>query len=127
MEFEVSYKQYGKRKYEVVNAPNQGAAIEKVKSLRIGANSFHAIKVNEDSETSDTSFKKTMDKAIRMCDDINSDKEKALAEYKLAKEEYLKVASKAKNLAEMKALGNTPEFKKFVEKKRVCMRLGCRI
>lgn len=72
-------------------------------------------------------FKKTMDKAIKACDDLKSDKEKALEEYKLAKEEYQKIASKAKNLAEMKALGNTPEFKKFEEKKRVCMQLGCRI
>lgn len=72
-------------------------------------------------------FKKTMDKAIKVCDDLKSDKEKALAEYKLAKEEYQKIASKAKNLAEMKALANTPEFKKFAEKKHVCMQLGCRI
>lgn len=72
-------------------------------------------------------FKKTMDKAIKSCDDLKSDKEKALEEYKLAKEEYQKIALKAKNLAEMKALGNTPEFKKFAEKKRVCMQLGCRI
>lgn len=46
-------------------------------------------------------FKKTMDKAIKACDDLKSDKEKELA--------------------------NTPEFKKFAEKKRVCMQLGCRI
>ena len=72
-------------------------------------------------------FKKTMDKAIKACDDLKSDKEKALQEYKIAKEEYQKIASKAKNLEEMKALGNTPEFKKFAEKKRVCMQLGCRI
>lgn len=72
-------------------------------------------------------FKKTMDKAIKACDDLKNDKEKALEEYKLAKQEYQKIASKAKNLAEMKALGNTPEFKKFAEKKRVCMQLGCRI
>lgn len=31
-------------------------------------------------------FKKTMDKAIKACDDLKGDKEKALAEYKLAKE-----------------------------------------
>nr|UVX48772.1 MAG: hypothetical protein [Bacteriophage sp.] len=72
-------------------------------------------------------FKKTMDKAIKACDDLKSDKEKALEEYKKAKEEYQNVASKAKNLAEMKALANTPEFKNFAEKKRVCMQLGCRI
>ena len=72
-------------------------------------------------------FKKTMDKAIKACDDLKSDKEKALAEYKLAKADYEKVAAKAKSLAEMKALANTPEFKKFAEKKRVCMQLGCRI
>lgn len=72
-------------------------------------------------------FKKIMDKAIKACDDLNSDKEKALEEYKKAKEEYQNIASKAKNLAEMKALANKPEFKKFVEKKRVCMQLGCRI
>lgn len=69
----------------------------------------------------------TIDKAIKSCDDLKSDKEKALEEYKLAKEEYQNVASKAKNLEEMKALANTPEFKKFAEKKRVCMQLGCRI
>lgn len=69
----------------------------------------------------------TIDKAIKSCDDLKSDKEKALEEYKKAKEEYQNVASKAKNLAEMKALANTPEFKKFAEKKRVCMQLGCRI
>ena len=69
----------------------------------------------------------TLDKAIKSCDDLKSDKEKALEEYKKAKEEYQNVASKAKNLAEMKALANTPEFKKFAEKKRVCMQLGCRI
>lgn len=72
-------------------------------------------------------FKKTMDKAIKACDDLKSDKEKALAEYKLAKADYEKVAAKSKNFAEMKSLANTPEFKKFVEKKRVCMQLGCRI
>lgn len=72
-------------------------------------------------------FKKTMDKAIKVCDDLKSDKENALAEYKVAKADYEKVAAKAKNLAEMKALANTPEFKKFAEKKRVCMQLGCRI
>lgn len=72
-------------------------------------------------------FKKTMYKAIKACDDLKSDKEKALEEYKKAKEEYQNIASKAKNLAEMKALANTPEFKKFAEKKRVCMQLGCRI
>lgn len=72
-------------------------------------------------------FKKTMDKAIKACDDLKSDKEKALEEYKKAKEEYQNIASKVKNLAEMKALANTPEFKKFAEKKRVCMQLGCRI
>lgn len=72
-------------------------------------------------------FKKTMDKAIKACDDLKSDKEKALEEYKKAKEEYQNVASKAKNLAEMKALANTPEFKNFAEKKRVCMQFGCRI
>lgn len=72
-------------------------------------------------------FKKTMDKAIKACDDLKSDKEKALAEYKLAKADYEKVAAKVENLAEMKALANTPEFKKFAEKKRVCMQLGCRI
>lgn len=72
-------------------------------------------------------FKKTMDKAIKACDDLKSDKEKALEEYKKAKEEYQNIASKAKNLSEMKALANTPEFKKFAEKKRVCMQLGCRI
>lgn len=72
-------------------------------------------------------FKKTMDKAIKACDDLKSDKEKALEEYKLAKADYEKVAAKVKNLAEMKALANTPEFKKFAEKKRVCMQLGCRI
>ena len=70
---------------------------------------------------------KTIDKAIRNCDDLKSDKEKALEEYKEAKSDYERVAAKAKNLEEMKALGNTPEFKKFVEKKRVCMQLGCRI
>ena len=69
----------------------------------------------------------TLDKAIRNCDDLKSDKEKALEEYKKAKEEYQNVASKAKSLEEMKALANTPEFKKFAEKKRVCMQLGCRI
>lgn len=69
----------------------------------------------------------TIDKAIKSCDDLKSDKEKALEEYKKAKEEYQNVASKAKNLEEMKALANTPEFKKFEEKKRVCMQLGCRI
>ena len=69
----------------------------------------------------------TIDKAIKSCDDLKSDKEKALEEYKKAKEEYQNVASKAKNLEEMKALANTPEFKKFAEKKRVCMQLGCRI
>lgn len=69
----------------------------------------------------------TLDKAIKSCDDLKSDKEKALEEYKKAKEEYQNVASKAKNLEEMKALANTPEFKKFAEKKRVCMQLGCRI
>lgn len=72
-------------------------------------------------------FKKTMDKAIKACDDLKSDKEKALEEYKKVKEEYQNIASKAKNLSEMKALANTPEFKKFAEKKRVCMQLGCRI
>ena len=72
-------------------------------------------------------FKKTMDKAIKTCDDLKSDKEKALAEYKLAKADYEKVAAKAQNLVEMKALVNTPEFKKFAEKKRVCMQLGCRL
>lgn len=72
-------------------------------------------------------FKKTMDKAIKACDDLKSDKEKALAEYKLAKADYEKVAAKAQNLVEMKALVNTPEFKKFAEKKRVCMQLGCRL
>lgn len=72
-------------------------------------------------------FKKTMNKAIKVYDDLKSDKEKALEEYKKAKEEYQNIASKAKNLAEMKALANTPEFKKFAEKKRVCMQLGCRI
>lgn len=70
---------------------------------------------------------KNLDKAIKACDDLKSDKEKALEEYKKAKEEYQNVASKAKNLAEMKALANTPEFKNFAEKKRVCMQLGCRI
>ena len=69
----------------------------------------------------------TIDKAIKNCDDLKSDKEKALEEYKKAKEEYQNVASKVKNLEEMKALANTPEFKKFAEKKRVCMQLGCRI
>ena len=72
-------------------------------------------------------FKKTMDKAIKACDDLKSDKEKALAEYKLTKADYEKVAAKAQNLVEMKALVNTPEFKKFAEKKRVCMQLGCRL
>lgn len=70
---------------------------------------------------------KSLDKAIKSCDDLKSDKEKALEEYKEAKYDYERVAAKAKNLEEMKALGNTPEFKKFVEKKRVCMQLGCRI
>ena len=69
----------------------------------------------------------TIDKAIRNCDDLKSDKEKALEEYKEAKKEYEKVSSNAKSLAEFKALSNTPEFRKFMEKKNVCMKLGCRI
>lgn len=70
---------------------------------------------------------KTIDKAIKNCDDLNSDKEKALEEYKEAKKEYEKVSANAKSLEEFKALSNTPEFRKFMEKKNVCMKLGCRI
>ena len=78
----------------------------------------------KDAKTSDS---KTIDKAIRNCDDLKSDKEKALEEYKEAKADYEKVAGKAKTLEEMKALRNTPEFRKFAEKKKICMQLGCRI
>ena len=48
MEFEVCYRQYGQRKYEVVEAANQGEAIEKVKAMRIGANSFYIVKVSDE-------------------------------------------------------------------------------
>lgn len=68
---------------------------------------------------------KTIDKAIRACDDLKSDKEKALAEYKKAKADYEKVSENAKTLAEFKALSNTQEFKAFKEAERVCKLLGC--
>ena len=70
---------------------------------------------------------KTVDKAIRVMDDLRSDKEKALEEYKKAKKAYEKAAENAKTLEEFKALGNTKEFKEFMDKKRICMKLGCRI
>lgn len=68
---------------------------------------------------------KTIDKAIRACDDLKSDKEKALAEYKKAKADYENVSKNAKTLAEFKALSNTQEFKAFKEAERVCKLLGC--
>ncbi len=70
---------------------------------------------------------KAIDKAIKMLDDLNSDKEKALEEYKRAKKAYEKAAENAKTLSEFKALGNTKEFREFMNKKRICMKLGCRI
>lgn len=71
-------------------------------------------------------FKKTMDKAIKACDDLKSDKEKALEEYKKAKKEWEK-KSEGATLREFRALQHSEEYLNFVKAKNLCMHLGCRI
>lgn len=83
--------------------------------------------VPEGKKTKDAEGVKTIDKAIRACDDLKIDKEKAISEYKKAKADYEKVSKNAKTLAEFKALANTQEFKAFKETERVCKLLGCAI
>lgn len=83
--------------------------------------------VPDSVKTKDSKSENVIDKAIRNCDDLNSDKQKALEEYKKAKKAYEEKMSNAKTLQEFKELSNTKEFKEFMDKKRICMRLGCRI
>lgn len=118
--FNVVYKSNSGTMQALVMAANEKEAEQKVRS-REGSKFVSLIGVKKMSDS------KIIDKAIRNCDDLKSDKEKALEEYKEAKADYGKVAGKAKTLEEMKALRNTPEFRKFAEKKKICMQLGCRI
>ena len=118
--FNVVYKSSAGTMQALVMAANEKEAEQKVRS-REGSKFVSLIGVKKMSDSN------TLDRAIRNCDDLKSDKEKALEEYKEAKKEYEKVSVNAKSLAEFKALSNTPEFRKFMEKKNVCMKLGCRI
>lgn len=118
--FNVVYKSSTGTMQALVMAANEKEAEQKVRS-REGSKFVSLIGVKKMSDSN------TLDRAIRNCDDLKSDKEKALEEYKEAKKEYEKVSANAKSLEEFKALSNTPEFRKFMEKKNVCMKLGCRI
>ena len=118
--FNVVYKSSTGTMQALVMAANEKEAEQKVRSCE-GSKFVSLIGVKKMSDSN------TLDRAIRNCDDLKSDKEKALEEYKEAKKEYEKVSANAKSLEEFKSLINTPEFIKFMEKKNVCMKLGCRI
>lgn len=116
---DAEFQMYGPEfHHPIIKANSKEEAIKKAKKIYGWGGKVEAVKVSDN---------KTIDKAIRNCDDLKSDKEKALEEYKEAKADYEKVAANAKSLAEFKELSNTPEFRKFMEKKNVCMKLGCRI
>ena len=82
--------------------------------------------VNDSVKTKDSKETKTIDKAIKSCDDLNSDKEKALEEYKEAEKKWRKITEGA-TLREFRQLQHSQEYLDFVKAKNKCMHLGCRI
>lgn len=117
--FNVVYKSVSGTMQALVMAGSEKEAEEKVRN-REGTKFISLIGVKKMSD------ERTIDKAIKSCDDLNSDKEKALEEYKEAEKKWRKITEGA-TLREFRQLQHSQEYLDFVKAKNKCMHLGCRI
>lgn len=89
----------------------------------MGYDAILCMNVRESKKTGD---RDPLSKAIRACDDLKSDKEKALREYEAAKKKWREM-TKGVTLRELRQLKHSKEYLDFVKSWNKCKNLGCKV